>query len=159
MVSGIPIPAKVEEYAASSMNLTTKNEIFSAMVVYGFLSYDNGKVCIPNKELMDRFGDMLRKEPALGYVHRLAKESERMLKATLTGDVSTMLEILEYAHDTEVPLLNYNNEVDLTAVVNLVYLAARDSYRIEREDKAGKGFVDFIFYLYIMDIISINIDN
>ena len=146
MVSGIPIPAKVEEYAASSMNLTTKNEIFSAMVVYGFLSYDNGKVCIPNKELMDRFGDMLRKEPALGYVHRLAKESERMLKATLTGDVSTMLEILEYAHDTEVPLLNYNNEVDLTAVVNLVYLAARDSYRIEREDKAGKGFVDFIFY-------------
>ena len=27
-----------------------------------------------------------------------------------------------------------------------VYLSARDRYRIEREDKAGKGFVDFIFY-------------
>ncbi|MEW4411416.1 PD-(D/E)XK nuclease domain-containing protein [Clostridium sp. AN503] len=26
------------------------------------------------------------------------------------------------------------------------YLAARDKYRIEREDKAGKGYVDFIFY-------------
>ena len=32
------------------------------------------------------------------------------------------------------------------AVVNLAYLSARDSYRIEREDKAGKGYVDFIFY-------------
>ena len=30
--------------------------------------------------------------------------------------------------------------------MNLVYLAARDTYRIEREDKAGRGFVDFIFY-------------
>ena len=34
----------------------------------------------------------------------------------------------------------------MTAIVNLVYLAARDSYRIEREDKAGTGYVDFIFY-------------
>ena len=57
-----------------------------------------------------------------------------------------MAEILEFAHDTEVPLLNYNNETDLTAVVNLVYLAARDFYRIEREEKAGIGYVDFIFY-------------
>ena len=30
--------------------------------------------------------------------------------------------------------------------MNLVYLAARDYYRVEREDKAGKGYVDFIFY-------------
>ena len=43
-------------------------------------------------------------------------------------------------------MLSYNNETELTAIVNLVYLAARDSYRIEREDKAGKGYVDFIFY-------------
>lgn len=27
-----------------------------------------------------------------------------------------------------------------------VYLEARDFYRIEREDKAGIGYVDFIFY-------------
>ncbi|MBQ7920946.1 MAG: AAA family ATPase [Lachnospiraceae bacterium] len=54
--------------------------------------------------------------------------------------------VQEYAHNTEVPLLSYSNEADLTAVVNLVYLAARDFYRIEREDKAGLGYVDFIFY-------------
>lgn len=53
MVSGVSVPAKIQEYAATSMNLQTKDEIFSAMVVYGFLSYENGKVCIPNKELME----------------------------------------------------------------------------------------------------------
>lgn len=36
--------------------------------------------------------------------------------------------------------------MELSAIVNLVYLSARDRYRVEREDKAGLGFVDFIFY-------------
>ena len=135
MVSGSAVPIKIWEYAATSMNLKTKEEIFSAMVVYGFLSYENGMVSIPNKELMGRFVDMLRKEPSLGYIYRLAKESERMLKATLSGDTRTMSEILEIAHDTEVPMLSYNNETELAAIVNLVYLAARDTYRVEREDK------------------------
>lgn len=146
MVSGREVPVRIREYAATSQNLSTREEIFSAMVVYGFLSYENGRVSIPNKELMDRFADMLQKEKSLGYVYQLAKESGRMLTATLNGDTQTMTEILELAHDTEAPLLNYNNETELTAVVNLVYLAARDMYRVEREDKAGKGFVDFIFY-------------
>ncbi len=146
LVSGAPVPARVTEYAATSMELTTKDEIFSAMVVYGFLNYENGCVSVPNKELMDKFEDMVRKEPSLGYVHRLAEESERMLLATKAGDTAAMAEILEYAHNTESPLLSYNSEAELTMIVNMVYLAARDSYRMEREDKAGIGYVDFIFY-------------
>lgn len=95
---------------------------------------------------MDKFAQLLQKEPDLDYVYRLANESKRMLKATLNGDADMVAEILEWAHNTEVPLLTYNSEIELTAVVNLVYLAARSTYRIEREDKAGVGYVDFIFY-------------
>ena len=40
----------------------------------------------------------------------------------------------------------YNNEAELSAIVSLVYLSARDMYDIRREDKAGIGYVDFIFY-------------
>ena len=148
MISGESVTAKIQEYAATSMNLSTRDEIYSAMVVYGFLSYLNGKVCIPNRELMEKFDELLVKNESLGYVYRLAKESEKMLKATLAGDRLTMERILEFAHNTEVPLLSYNHETELSAIVNLVYLAARDSYRVEREDKAGTGYVDFIFYPY-----------
>lgn len=148
MISGESVTAKIQEYAATSMNLSTRDEIYSAMVVYGFLSYLNGKVCIPNRELMEKFDELLVKNESLGYVYRLAKESEKMLKATLAGDSLTMERILEFAHNTEVPLLSYNHETELSAIVNLVYLAARDSYRVEREDKAGTGYVDFIFYPY-----------
>lgn len=146
MVSGVSVPSKVREYAATSMNLQTKDEIFSAMVVYGFLNFENGFVSIPNRELMEKFAYMLQKEPSLGYVHRLARESEKMLQATLAMDTRTMCRILEYAHNSETPLLHYNNEAELTAIVNLCYLSARDHYRMEREDKAGTGYVDFIFY-------------
>jgi hypothetical protein len=146
LVAGVPVPVKVQEYAASSMNLVTKDEIFSAMVVYGFLSYENGCVSIPNLELMSKFTDMLLKEPLLGCVHQLAAKSEEMMKATLQGNSDQVAEIMQYAHNTETPLLRYNSESELTVLVTLVYLSARDSYRIEREDKAGVGYVDFIFY-------------
>ena len=82
----------------------------------------------------------------LGYIHSLAAVSKKMLEATLAGDTETMEQILKYAHDTESPIFAYSSEAELAAVVNLVYLAARDCYRVEREDKAGMGFVDFIFY-------------
>ncbi len=146
MVDGESVRADIEEYAATEPLLTTKDEIFSAMVVYGFLNFDQGKVRIPNKELMDEFERTIRREKNLGYVYNLACLSERMLEATLNGDTATMEEILQTAHDTETPILDYNREEELAAVVNLVYLAARDSYRVEREEKSGKGYADFLFY-------------
>lgn len=68
------------------------------------------------------------------------------LVATLQRDTDIMAEILEFAHNTESPIFSYSSEIELSAVINLVYLAARDKYRVEREDKAGEGYVDFIFY-------------
>lgn len=149
MVADNPVPAKVQEYAATSMELKTRDEIFSAMVVYGFLNYDNGYVSIPNKELMDKFVEVVQREPSLGNVYKLTKESGRMLAATKAGDVQTMAELMEYAHNTHSPLQAYSNEAELASIIRWVYLKALDSYRIEREDKAGTGYVDFIFYPFV----------
>jgi len=146
LVAGEGVETEIQNYAAVSMELNTKDEIYSAMVIYGLLTYEDGAVFIPNKELMDKFRELLMKKESMGYVYRLANESKRMLEATLHGDTDTMAEILEFAHNTETPIFSYNHEVELSAVVNLVYLSARDKYRVEREDKAGIGYVDFIFY-------------
>lgn len=146
MISGEAVSADIQEYAATSMALETRDEIYSAMVVYGLLTYRGGYVLIPNRELMESYAAMMKKEKSLGYLYRLASASKKMLEATLLGDTETMAEILQYTHDTESPVLSYNNEVELSAVVNLAYLSARDQYWVEREEKAGKGYVDFIFY-------------
>lgn len=146
LYAGGRVPSDIQEYAASSMRLETKDEIYSSMVVYGLLTYKDGAVSIPNRELMDSFSVMMKRERSLGYIYNLANASRKMLSATLSGDTETMADILKLAHDTEAPVLSYNSEIELAAVVNLVYLAARDRYRVEREDKAGEGYVDFIFY-------------
>lgn len=125
------------------------DEIFSAMVVYGFLNYSHGYVSIPNKELMDKFAEVVQKEPSMGNVYKLTKESGRMLAATKAGDTRTMTELMEYAHNPHSPLQVYNNETELASIIRLVYLKALDTYRIEREDKAGVDYVDFIFYPFV----------
>lgn len=51
--------ADFQNYAAVSMKLETKDEIYSAMVVYGLLTYKDGKVFIPNRELMAQFKKLL----------------------------------------------------------------------------------------------------
>ena len=163
MVSGEHVEAKVQEYAATATELESKDQIYSAMVVYGLLTYEKGEVFIPNMELMGKFEELLQTKSSLGYIYQLAKASNRMLKATLNDDTKTMAEILSYAHDTETPLLAYNNEAELSAVVNLVYLSARDKYWVEREDKAGIGYVDFIFYPIRADddciILELKVDH
>ena len=53
MFAGEKISSGIQEYAATAQVLETKEEIYSAMVVYGLLIYENGKVFIPNKEVME----------------------------------------------------------------------------------------------------------
>ena len=81
-----------------------KYDSYSAMVVYGLLTYENGMVFIPNKELMGSYAAMMKKEQSLGYIYRLANVSSQMLQATLAGDTETMEKIIQYAHNTEVPI-------------------------------------------------------
>ena len=44
MVSGIPLDIKLKGYGAERKELNTKNQIFSAMAVYGFLSYTKQRI-------------------------------------------------------------------------------------------------------------------
>lgn len=62
MFAGEKIPSGIQEYAATAQELKTKEEIYSAMVVYGLLTYDNGMVFIPNKELMGSLREKIKPE-------------------------------------------------------------------------------------------------
>lgn len=62
MVIGERVNAKIGDFAAVSMELKTKNQIYSAMVIYGLLTYNNGQVFIPNKEPMLKYDELLFRE-------------------------------------------------------------------------------------------------
>ena len=51
MVSGIPVDIHLEGYIAEQISLNMRDEILSAMTIYGFLSYHDETLTISNKEL------------------------------------------------------------------------------------------------------------
>lgn len=144
LVAENPVAIKLDGYSANNMDLNTREEILSAMVVFGFLSYYDGQLTIPNHELMEKFNQVLSRE-SMGKVKKIVDQSKTMLEATINMDEAKVVEILELVHDQEIPFLKYNDENSLSCVVTLCYLYARDYYEITREEKSGKGYVDYIF--------------
>lgn len=145
MVSGIPLEIKLKGYGAEQIELNNRNQILSAMTIYGFLSYYNKKLVIPNKELRIKFDESLE-DKSMGEISKLVLKSNEMLKATIKKDTNTMEKIIQEAHDLNIPIIKYNDENSLACIIALSYLSARDSYKIVREMPAGIGFADFIFY-------------
>ncbi len=144
MVAGIPVEVELEGYAASQLQLDSRDEILSAMVVFGFLSYHDGFLRIPNHELMEKFQRVLKRK-SMGGVADIVNNSKNVLDATIALDEQKVAQYIEEAHDREIPFLQYNNENSLSCVITLCYLYARNSYEVTREDKSGKGFVDYLF--------------
>ncbi|MCD8348584.1 MAG: ATP-binding protein [Lachnospiraceae bacterium] len=163
LVAGEPVKADISEYATTASVLKRRNEIFSAMTVYGYLNYYNGCVRIPNRELWEEFDRIIQEEPKYSYMRELEKESARILQATYDGDEDTVGKVLAIVHTTESPLKAYNDEAELSGSVKLAYIAARNKYNIEREDQAGIGYVDYIFYPHNLSddgiIIELKVDD
>jgi len=144
LVAGIPVEIELQGYSASELQLNTRDEILSAMVVYGFLSYYDRNLHIPNCELMEKYQRVLSRD-SMGGVKEVVDRSKEMLQATLACDEEKVAAILEYIHDKEIPFLQYNDENSLSCVITLCYLYARNDYIIEREAKSGKGYCDYLF--------------
>ncbi|MCD7761801.1 MAG: ATP-binding protein [Lachnospiraceae bacterium] len=163
LAAGEPVEADISEYATTAPVLEKRDEILSAMVVYGYLNYYDGCVRIPNKELELEFDRIIRTEPKYSYMRELEKESARILQATYDGDEETVGKVLAIVHTTESPLKAYNNEAELSGSVKLAYISARNKYDIQREDQAGIGYVDYIFYPYNRSddgiIIELKVDD
>lgn len=146
MVNNIPVSIDIKkEYFAGEENPANRKDIYSAMIIYGLLSYCDGELRIPNKELMLEFEGALEDDD-FGYVAELVRNSHEILNATLEKRGDAVASYLHNIHNSELPILKYNDENSLACVVTLAYLSARNKYRIEREEKSGKGFADFIFH-------------
>ncbi len=147
LLTGEGYPVQINQYAAASAKMTNIDQVFSAMVVYGFLTYDSNekKVYIPNKELMVKFEEMLRNNHSLGYLHTLYISSRDVLNATKNLEPGPVEAAVKLVHDKEISLFKYNDEDAYASIVNLVYIAARDDYEVTREARGGTGYADLLF--------------
>jgi hypothetical protein len=150
MMNGKKIYVDVPKFATEKMDFSSKEKIFSAMVVYGFLCYHGNMLSIPNKELKIKFIEALSYEAnnCEDEFSRVMKNSEELLKATIEQDTETMSRLLRDAHSLYSSTLTYNDENSLSCVIQMAYITALKKYEMHRELKGGEGFVDFVFIPY-----------
>jgi len=145
MISGEPVYIQLEGYGTENLSLETRDEILSAMSVYGLLTYYDETLEIPNKELLLKFSRSLR-DKNLQEISKLLSRSFDLLRATINQDTETMCEIIQYTHDIYTSIIKYNDENSLSCIITIAYISAIENYHIVREMPAGIGFADFIFY-------------
>lgn len=143
MVAGEKIEIRLDGFGAEERVPKTRRDILSSMVVYGFLTYHDGRLSIPNLELAQKFSDLLDRG-TLGVSMSL-EESRKLLDSTLSGREKEVAAAIEKVHDEQIPFIVYSDENSLACVIMYAYYAASDWYDIQREEKSGKGYVDFLF--------------
>ena len=145
MLAGNPVKIRLAGFDAEVEDLNDENLVLSAMTILGYLSYHDMELRIPNKELLLEFKNTLINSNVHG-LSSIVVQSNAMLKATLQQDTETMAKILEVFHASYLSYFDYNRENALACIITLAYLCARDMYIVSREDVAGLGRADFIFY-------------
>ena len=145
LVAGDSVPVNVLGFSNDLDSFQDRDEIFTALIHLGYLTYINGKVKIPNKELREEFTNTVKKL-RWGVVSSLLNQSKELLYATWREDSQAIAEMLEDVHDEMQEFKEYNNEHTLKCVIHLAYYAALDYYSQQFEATAGKGVADCLMF-------------
>ena len=143
LVGGEEIPVNVLGFSNDLDSFQDRDEVITALIHLGYLTVQNGKVRIPNRELKEEFGNTV-KRLSWGVVSELLNQSRKLLQATLRMDSDAVASMLEDVHDDMQEFKEYNNEHTLKCVIHLAYYAAMDRYELRFEENAGKGIADCI---------------
>lgn len=141
LLGGEEISVNVLGFSNDLDSFQDKDEVITALIHLGYLTIQNGRVRIPNRELAEEFGNTVKKL-SWGPVSMLLNQSKRLLKATMEMKADAVADMLEGVHDGMHELKEYNNEHTLKCVIHLAYYAAVDKYQLKFEENAGKGFAD-----------------
>ena len=146
MIAGEKVSVNPDKFQNDMTTFHSADDVLTLLVHLGYLTYDeqNRIVWIPNGEVQQEFINSIEDggwEPVVQAI----RSSERLLKATLSGDEKTVAELIEQAHQANASILKYNDENALSCVISLAYYSAQKNYTLHREMPAGKGFADIVF--------------
>jgi len=146
LLAGQEVRVDVKDFAKDIHEVSSRDAVLTLLIHLGYLSYDEnrGVVRIPNFEVQQEFERTIRDEKEWGRVTKMLVDSERLLADTLAGNAEAVAEAIDYAHQDNTSILQYNDENSLACVLSLAYVAARKDYTMIRELPAGKGFADIV---------------
>jgi len=155
LIKGKDISIRLDQYSADNLmkelksnkkNNINKEELYSKMVTYGFLTYYDGKLSIPNLELLENFIKGLRKQnDKLTFLYDLIENSKKTLQATLDKDAKAVCELFKEAHIKKIIPGDKFDHSALERFLNMAYFYALNDYTIKKEVAEGAERADFFF--------------
>lgn len=145
LLSGADVPVDVLRFSNDIHDVRSVDDALTTLAHLGYLSYDNqSRTCrIPNYEVRQEFERTIR-DTNWKYLATTIQNSENLLRATLAGDEKAVEAAVDWVHQDNTSILQYNDENSLACVLSLAYIAAHKDYTFVRELPAGKGFADIV---------------
>ena len=144
MIAGEKISVNVGKFQNDMSTFNSADDVLTLLVHLGYLTYNEGKVWIPNSEVQQEFINSIE-DGGWETVMNAIRSSDELIEATINGESEKVAEMVEKAHDENSSIIGYNNEISLSCVISLAYYSARKDYIIHREYATGKGFADLVF--------------
>jgi len=121
-----------------------KEELYSKMVTFGFLTYYKGEISIPNEELLEKFILFLRYDKDLNYYYNLIETSKIMIEAIIKNkDAKKVCNILENSHLEKIKPGDKLDHGRLKRIMNYVFFNIRKEYDIKEKESKGKRYSRF----------------
>ena len=145
LLAGDSVDVTIDKKGIDLTDFGNLDTALTALVHLGYLSYQDGKVHIPNLEVAEEFLNTLaqaKNNPA----YKIMALSKELLQMTLLEDADGVAQILEQNHDLYSSVYSYNWENDLACAVLTSYKGFIDrDYSFHREFPKGKGFADIVY--------------
>ena len=133
----------ISGYQNDMTSFNNRDDILTMLIHLGYLSFDNGAVFIPNREVLDVFKTSTR-DASWQPVFQMLANSQRLLEATWAEDAETVAALMEEAHLAAGPE-RYHSEEGLSFAIQLAYYNAVNYYTLFRELGTGKGYADQVY--------------
>ena len=144
MIAGEKVSVNTGKFQNDMSTFYSADDVLTLLIHLGYLTYNEGKVWIPNSEVQQEFINSIE-DGGWETVMNAIRSSDELIEATINGDEEKVAKMVEKAHDENASVIGYNNETSLSCVISLAYYSARKEYIMHRELATGKGFADLVF--------------
>ncbi|HOU69712.1 MAG TPA: AAA family ATPase [Paludibacteraceae bacterium] len=125
--------------------LSSKDDALTILIHLGYLAYDmqDGTVRIPNEEVRVEFANAVE-DTKWTEVIKVLQKSDKLLEYLWARNNEKVAQTIDFMHETECSILQYNDENTLANILSMAFFTARQHYTFHRELQAGKGFADLV---------------
>ena len=109
MIAGEKVSVNTGKFQNDMSTFNSADDVLTLLIHLGYLTYNDGKVWIPNSEVQQEFINSIE-DGGWETVMNAIRSSDELIEATINGDEEKVARMVEKAHAENASIIGYNNE-------------------------------------------------